>query len=109
VPAPPLDRDWTAQAADAIEKAVGTVRDKTAVPLATVARGLVYGVLVAVMGVVVLILATIGLIRAINAYLPGGVWSAYALLGGIFIVAGGLLLRKATTTIKPKTRGAQDR
>lgn len=111
MPTPPAGRDWPAQAADTIEKVVGAIRDKTAVPLATVARGLVYGVLAAVMGVTVLILATIGLVRALDAYLPGQVWSAHGLLGGIFIAGGGLLLRKATprATSKPTTRGARDR
>lgn len=96
-PAAPGGGDWTVQAADSIERLVGTVRDKTAVPLTTVARGIVFGLLAAVMGIAVLVLVAIGLVRAVNVYLPGGVWAAHLLVGGIFTVVGALTLRKATS------------
>lgn len=89
--------DWTVQAADSIERLVGTVRDKTAVPLTTVARAVVFGLLAAVMGIAVLVLVAIGLVRAVNAYLPGDVWAAHLLVGGIFTLAGAFTLRKATS------------
>lgn len=87
--------DWTVQAADTVERVVAGVRDKTATPLTVVARGLVYGLLAAVMGVATLVLVVVGLVRAVDVYLPGEVWSAHLLVGGIFTVVGGLLLRKA--------------
>lgn len=90
-------RDWTVQAADAIESAVGAVRDKTAIPLVTVARGLVFGVLALVMGLTILVLVTIALVRVLDVAVPGQVWSAYLLAGGIFTVVGGLTLRSAVT------------
>ncbi|MGH9164502.1 MAG: hypothetical protein ACRDZW_03175 [Acidimicrobiales bacterium] len=108
-PAPSTGRDWTAQAADTVERLVVGLRDKTAVPLATVARAVVYGLLAAVMGATALILAVAGLVRALDAYLPGQVWSAYAVLGGISTVLGGLLLRKASTKRAPARKGAGGR
>ena len=95
--------DWTVQAADTIERVVAGIRDKTAVPLTTVARALVYGLLVAVMGLSVLILVIIGAVRALNAYVTQGeVWASYLLIGGIFTLGGALTLRKATSGQREK-------
>ncbi len=90
------EADWTVQVADTVERVVGTIRDKTAVPLTTVARGLVYGIIALVMGVATLVLVAIGLVRALDAYLPEDVWSAHLLVGGIFSLAGAFLLRSAS-------------
>jgi hypothetical protein len=86
--APALTGDWPAQAADAVVDLVGTVRDKTVAPLLKVARAVVYGVLIAVVGTMALVLSVIFAIRIIDVYLPGDVWSAYLLLGSIFTLAG---------------------
>lgn len=95
VPVATTGTDWTAQAADAIERAVGAVRDKTAVPMVTAARALVYGLLASMVGATVVVLLTIGLVRALDIVVPGPVWSAYLIGGGIFTLAGGFLLRRA--------------
>ncbi|MDP9071971.1 MAG: hypothetical protein M3N68_11985 [Actinomycetota bacterium] len=89
--------DWTVQVADTVERLVGTIRDKTAVPLTTVARGLIYGLIALVMAITAVVLIAIGLVRAVDAYLPEEVWSAHLLVGGMFCLAGAFLLRKATT------------
>lgn len=86
------------QAADAVERLVGGLRDKTAVPLTTIARALVYGLLAAVMAIATAVLVVIGVLRAVDVYLPGEVWSAHLLVGGIFTVLGGFLLRKASAS-----------
>ncbi len=90
--------------ADTIERVVGGIRDKTAVPLTTVARALVFGLLAAVMGVAALAFVAIGLVRAVDAYLPEDVWAAHLLVGGIFTLLGGFLLRKASADRKPTGR-----
>src|SRR4051794_10901024 len=84
--------DWTVQVADTIESVVGNVRDKTAVPLETVARGLVYGIVLGTMGITALVLFTILLIRVLDYAMP--IWAAYLLLGAIFTVLGMFLWRK---------------
>lgn len=104
--APPSGADWTVQAADAVERVVVGIRDKTAVPLTTVARGLVFGLLAAAMGLSALVLLAIATVRALDVYLPGRTWSAHLLVGGIFTGAGGLLLRKATAKAR-KGAGAR--
>lgn len=84
--------DWTVQVADTIESVVGSVRNKTAVPLETVARALVYGIIVVTLGVAAVVLMTILAVRVLDYVLP--VWAAYAVLGGFFTLLGLLLWRK---------------
>ncbi len=93
-PGPPAtaSADWTVQVASTIESVVGSVRNKTAVPLETEARALVYGILVATMGVAAGVLGTILSIRLLAYVLP--VWVAYAILGGLFTLLGLFLWRK---------------
>ena len=93
------DSDWTVQAADTVERVVGSIRDKTSVPLVTVARALVYGLLAAVMALTVLVLVSIALVRAVDELTgEGNVWIAHLAVGGIFTAAGGFLLAKASAT-----------
>ena len=95
--------DWTAQAASTIERVVTGIRDKTTVPLTTVARALVYGVLVAVMGITIVVCLTVALIRVVTVWVVDGeVWAAYLAVGGIFTIGGALLLRTASS---PKGKG----
>ncbi|HET7487925.1 MAG TPA: hypothetical protein VFJ85_08350 [Acidimicrobiales bacterium] len=98
----PDEGDWTVQAADTIERVVGTIRDNTAVRLTTVARGLVYGVLVAVMGVAIVVWLIVMAIRLVNILLPGDVWATYLFLGGIFVLVGAFFLRKASSAAASK-------
>ncbi|MEA3076562.1 MAG: hypothetical protein QOF60_1470, partial [Actinomycetota bacterium] len=61
--------DWTVQAADTIETVVVTIRDKTAVPLETITRAIVYGILIVVMASTALVLSTIALVRVLSYFL----------------------------------------
>jgi hypothetical protein len=80
--------DLSAQAADAIEQLVTTVRERTVTPARAVAKGVVYGLLVVLLVLPAVVLAAIAAFRLLT-YIPGGVWVAYLILGGIFVVAGG--------------------
>ena len=95
--APPRPRrdedmsDWTTEATDAIDKAVGLVRERTVEPVQTVARAIIYGLLAVLVVIPAVILATIGVFRllAIAAVAADtGVWLAWAGLGGIFLIIG---------------------
>ncbi len=91
--------DWAVQTADTVERMVGAIRDRTSVPLTTVARALVYGLIAAVMAVVMAVLVAIALVRAIDVFTgEGNVWIAHLVVGGIFSLVGAFLLRKATAT-----------
>jgi hypothetical protein len=90
--------DWTVKAADRIELVVETVRDKTTVPVQKVARGVVYGLVAAVMALLAFVLSVIGLFR-LHRYLPfqpeaRRVWVTYMGLGAIFLLAGMFSWRK---------------
>jgi hypothetical protein len=76
---------------------VGSIRNKTSLPLTTIARALVFGLLAAVMGITALVLVIIALVRAVDELTgEGNVWIAYLAIGGIFTLAGAFLLGKAT-------------
>ena len=83
--------DWAAQATDVVVNLVAQVRNRTTRPALLAARAVVYGFLAAVLGVAALVLLVIALVRFVDAYLPGDVWAAHLLLGGIFTIAGLLL------------------
>ena len=90
---------WTDQAADTIETVVLTVKDKTTVPLQTAARGLVYGIVIAVIGVIVLVVTLIAAVRIADVWLLGWagrvhghhrLYIAYVVLG-MLCCAGGFV------------------
>ena len=100
----PAASDWTVQAADTIESVVGTIRNKTVVPATTAARIVVYGLVVAALGVVALVFFVTLTVRLGSVYLETGwfarrhgrsVWATEAILGGILTLAGLFLIRKA--------------
>lgn len=92
--------DWTVQAADHIESVVEAVKEKTTVPVTTVARAIVFGLVAGAMGMAALILVVVGLLR-LHVYLPfwrhneaRKVWATDAGAGAIFVLLGALLWRK---------------
>jgi hypothetical protein len=91
------DEDWPTQAADTIERVVGSVRDRTTGPLLTVARAIVYGTFAALIGVTALVLFIIAAVRLLDSYLPDAVfgeshiWAVYLILGLMFVAVGGVL------------------
>lgn len=86
--------DWPVQAADTIERVVGSVRDKTTGPAISVARWVVYGTFALIVGTVVAVLLAIGAVRALDAYLPNDwvgedhTWVAHLIVGLLFSLAG---------------------
>lgn len=89
--------DWPAQAADTIQRVVGSVRDKTTGPAITVARWIVYGTFALVVGTVVAILLAIAAVRMLDVYLPDAwvgedhTWVAHLVVGALFTLVGALL------------------
>jgi hypothetical protein len=83
-----VDGDWPADVADRIETAVGTIRDKTAVPLDKAAHWIVYGLLASILAIAAAILMAAGLVRVVDVYLPEDVWAAHSVTAGIFLAIG---------------------
>jgi hypothetical protein len=80
--------DWAAQAADKVEEVVTNLREKTTAPILKGARGAVWGVLVVFLLVIAVVLAYNALFRAVDSYLPWGVWAAHLVLGIVFTASG---------------------
>lgn len=101
----PKKDDWAVQAADSVERVIDAVRDKAVLPLTTLARALVYGLLAGILGLSATVLLCIALVRVIDVYadkIPGisdGVWVADLALGGVFVLIGLVLWAKRN----PKT------
>ena len=98
---PFTDPNWAADLADTVERVVGTVRDKTTKPLVTLTRGLVYGLLAAILGVAAIVLLIVMATRGTQELLDqfkvrreAAVYISYLAVGGIFSAAGLLVLRK---------------
>jgi hypothetical protein len=98
-----VQSEWPAKVADTIEDVVGAVHDRVVRPLTLVARGVVFGIIIAVMGIVLSILAAIAVVRLLDVYAFGGrVWASDALLGAVLVLAG------AFAWSKRRARGAQE-
>ena len=89
--------DWAADTAGRIEDLVAKVRAATVDRLASLARLLVYGLLAAIMGITALVLFTIAAVRALDVWIPGGVWLPHLLLGTTFVIAGLFLWSRRTS------------
>jgi hypothetical protein len=93
--------DWAADTADTIERLVLSVRGKTVGPLEKLARALVYGLVALIVGIGAAVLGSVALVRSLDVVIPGSVWSAHALTGGIFCLVGLFLWRKRSVkTVK---------
>ncbi|MGH9245832.1 MAG: phage holin family protein [Acidimicrobiales bacterium] len=86
--------DWPAQATAQIVKVVDLVRGKTTEPATTAARAIVFGLLAALLGTTALVLFAVAFVRVIDVYVPGEVWSAHLIVGGVFFLAGVFIFRK---------------
>jgi hypothetical protein len=99
--------DWPAQAADTIERVVGSVRDKTTGPAITAARWVVYGTFAAVVGTVVAVFSAIGAVRLLDVYLPDALvgddhtWLAHLIVGSVFALVGALLWSRRSAAPEP--------
>lgn len=87
--------EWPAQAADIIVDNIAKVRDKTTRPALVISRGLVYGLLTGVVGIMAFVLLLIMVIRAYDNWVPGNVWPLYAGLAVAFIAGGIYFLGRA--------------
>jgi hypothetical protein len=101
---PSSDGDWTVKVTDQIVSLVATIRDRTTTPITKIVRAVVFGVVIAVMGVAALVLALVGILR-LHVYLPfhpegRRVWVTYVGLGAIFMLAGAFAWRKRTVRTK---------
>lgn len=93
--------DWPAQAADQVVETVDKLRDATTGKVITAARAMVYGILLATLGITVAVLLLIFAVRLVTELLVWitpwdwvGVWCTYVLFGLVFTLAGVAAFRK---------------
>jgi hypothetical protein len=78
------------RALDAIDTVVATVNDKAVRPAVVAARGVVFGVVIAVIGIATLVLFCVGFIR-VTTLAGHRIWASYIVLGLLFSLVGGVL------------------
>ena len=85
----------SARALDTIDTVVATVNDKAVRPAIVAARGVVFGIIIAVAGVAVGVLVLIGVVRllTVDAF-DHKVWITYLVLGGLLSALGAFLYSK---------------
>jgi hypothetical protein len=93
----PQVKAWADDLSDYVVEGVGWVKARTTVPVMTVLRALVYGLVIVVALLVAGVLGVIGVERLWDAYFPISpegrrVWLGYVVLGGVLFAGGALLV-----------------
>jgi hypothetical protein len=97
---PFTDPKWATKTVAAIDRFVDFVSDKTTRPIANLVRLVVFGFIATVAAITILVLALVGVTRALNELLDvwfarkDAVWASYFLLSFIFLAIGAWLMRK---------------
>ena len=87
----PRPDDWASSLVDRFVNVVEQVRNVTTRPVITLARILVFGVVIVCCLLAALVLTGIGLFRLLDVTLPGESWSAHLVLGAICCALGTVL------------------
>ena len=80
----------SARALDTIDTVVATVNDRAVRPAVVAARSIVFGIVIAVIGLTVVIMFCIGFIR-LTTIAGHRIWASYIVLGLIFSAVGAVL------------------
>ena len=101
MPGNPLtDPNWADEMTETVVRTVDAVRDKTTVPVIYAARGAVFGIIAAFLGVFILVLVILGLLRGTQELLDiwvthaQAVYLSYLIVGGLICIAGLVLFHK---------------
>jgi uncharacterized membrane protein len=97
---PFTDPKWAKKTVASIDRWVDFISDKTTRPIANLVRLVVFGVIAVVATVTIVVLALIGISRALNELLDiwltrqNAVWVSYFILSFVFVAIGAWLMRK---------------
>jgi hypothetical protein len=80
----------SARALDTIDTVVATVNDRAVRPAIVAARSVVFGIIIAVIGITVVVLFCVGFIR-LTTIAGHRIWASYIVLGLIFSAVGAVL------------------
>ncbi len=107
MPGNPLtDATWAAEAADSVERIVATVRDTVTNRLVVALRAVVFGLIIAIVGVAVLVSALIvgtrllqDLLELATGNYARSVWMSYIIMGGLLFLGGAICMRQRQTPV----------
>lgn len=101
MPANPLTNpNWATETTDQLVSLIDTVRSQTTQKVVYAARGAVFGVIALMLGVFIVVIATIGLMRAFQSLLElavgwdRAVYLSYLIVGALASIVGLVLFRK---------------
>ncbi|MEY2554132.1 MAG: hypothetical protein QOC57_1992 [Ilumatobacteraceae bacterium] len=101
MPGNPLtDPNWAKEITDTIDRYVGKVRTTVTDRVVFAVRALVFGIVIAIAAPVTLILLLILSTKLLERIIAlatdhdSSVWISYALLGGLLVLFGSLMMRK---------------
>ena len=100
MPGNPLtDPNWATEITDRLVTFIDQVRSQTTTKVVYAARGVVFGLIAAILGVFILIIVLVGLMRGLQSLLALGmdweqaVYVSYFIVGGIMTIVGLVLFR----------------
>jgi len=97
---PLTDPHWATEFTQTIVEGIDKVRNRTTKPIVMIARGLVFGLLIAFLGVMALVLLLVGLSRGLINLLEwpfdhdSAVWISHLILGSLLVLLGAILMIK---------------
>ena len=100
MPGNPLtDPTWATEITDRIVTFIDQVRSQTTTKVVYAARGVVFGLIAAILGTFILIIVLVGAMRGLQSLLALGmsweqaVYVSYFIVGGVMTIAGLVLFR----------------
>jgi|SRR5579875_205268 len=92
------------KAADMVQLLVDTIHDKAVRPAVLATRALVFGLLVAALGTVLVVVGSVAVLRIFDVYVFGHrVWLSYVVLGGALTLAGLAVWSRRTAKPSPSS------
>lgn len=90
------------RAADAVQLVVDTIHDKAVRPAILVSRAVVFGLVVAALAVVLVVVGSVAVLRLFDVYVFGHrVWLSYIVLGGALTLGGLAVWTRRTARPSP--------
>lgn len=94
--------EFPRKAADAVQLVVDTIHDKAIRPAVLATRAIVFGLLVAALAALLLVLGSIAVLRLFDVYVFGHqVWLSYIVLGGALTLCGLAIWTRRTAKPSP--------
>jgi hypothetical protein len=81
--------EWSGKAVDTVDQVLGIVHDKVVRPAVLVGRAVVFGVVVAAVSLMLLVVVSVAVVRLLDVYaFSDRVWASDALFGVVLCLAG---------------------